>query len=125
MRCTTRALKAFMALILVSYLQSTFTFFVDALPVSEIEGSSFEITLSSSSYVAILFYDQSQVSEVVKEQWTDAAALLNDGESGFEVHGDAEIAIIDGEDPTLSEIMGMYEISQLPTIKVFRRGMTA
>ena len=124
--CTHPVLAAFLSLFLASYLQSSINVFVEiveAVPVSEIEGSSFEISLTSSSYVAILFYDQSQVSEIVREQWTDAAALLNDGASGYELQGGAEVAIIDGEDPTLSEIIEMYEIAQLPTIKVFRRAI--
>ncbi len=124
--CTHPVLAAFLSLFLASYLQSSINVFVEiveAVPVSEIEGSSFEISLTSSSYVAILFYDQSQVSEIVREQWTDAAALLNDGASGYELQGGAEVAIIDGEDPTLSEIIEMYEIAQIPTIKVFRRAI--
>jgi hypothetical protein len=44
-----------------------------AKSVFELEGSNFELTLTTYKYLAVLFYDNSELSRQYRENWTTAA----------------------------------------------------
>ncbi len=82
-----------------------------------LEGANFELTLASNKYVIVLFYDQSSKGDELKKVWSKVGDIVD-------IHTDAEIAQIDGNDPDLTEIIELYDIS-IPSVKVFRRGVMA
>jgi hypothetical protein len=44
-----------------------------AKSVLELEGSNFELTLTTYKYLAVLFYDNSELSKKYRENWATAA----------------------------------------------------
>jgi hypothetical protein len=104
-----------------------------ALELFDVESSNFELTLSSNDYVAMLFYDDSMLGRALKKNWESAANRLHrtltpddSSESSepqhFLLDGNSEMALIDGTDANLAEVIEMYGI-EIPSIKVFRKGV--
>ena len=100
-------------LLLALVLQS-----VIGIHLLELEGSNFELALTSNRYVSILFYDDSATGKKLEANWGKAAALLDD------LHEEGEMAKINGADPELKELIDAYSIT-VPSVRVFRRGVMA
>lgn len=54
------------------------TILLQARPVLELGSSNFELTITAYKYLAVLFYDQSEQSKLLEEQWLKAAKLIGD-----------------------------------------------
>ena len=94
---------------------------VVARQVLELQGVNFELALTSNKYAAIAFYDGSEAGQILKQEWLKAAATLGtDGEE--DLYEEAEMAMINGADPEIQELVDAYAIV-VPSIKVFRRGI--
>lgn len=123
------------------FVLSTFSVVAKAVELNEVESENFELTLTNNQYVVMLFYDDSPIGQRIKTNWEAAAGLLHvrrdddgdDGEEGevaeadrdsrkFALHGEAEMAMIDGTDAGLTEVLEMYQI-EVPSVKVFRKGI--
>eukprot|EP00596_Hydrurales_sp_CCMP1899_P010056 CAMPEP_0119038502 /NCGR_PEP_ID=MMETSP1177-20130426/7464_1 /TAXON_ID=2985 /ORGANISM="Ochromonas sp, Strain CCMP1899" /LENGTH=571 /DNA_ID=CAMNT_0007001167 /DNA_START=151 /DNA_END=1863 /DNA_ORIENTATION=- len=89
--------------------------------VLELQGVNFELALTSYKYAAILFYDSSTNGQNLIDQWLKAAEGFEDSS---DIHDEGEIAMINGSDPEIKELIDAYSI-QVPSIKVFRRGIMA
>jgi hypothetical protein len=87
-----------------------------------VKSNTFELTIASHPYLAVLFYDEYDLSErnqQLKQNWTDSVLLFDQQSSVFPA--EAELGIITGRDQSFEEILRLYSI-KLPSIKIFRYG---
>jgi hypothetical protein len=87
-----------------------------------VKSNTFELTVASHPYLAILFYDEYDLSErnqQLKQNWTNSVSLFEEQLSLFPL--EADLAIISGRDESFEEILRLYSI-KLPSVKIFRYG---
>ena len=102
---------------LLALLFCLFAVPVQSREVTALQSDNFELALSTYHYAAILFYDDSKTGKQLVNNWERAAAhpLLESLSSS------SEIAMIDGTDPSLKELVEAYQLN-VPCVRIFRRG---
>lgn len=89
---------------------------VRAVELYNLEANQLDLTLAANAYAAVLFADKSQAGSELSLAWAGAAELLES------LPDDATLAIVDGTDVELKEVVEAYGIT-VPSIRVFRRGV--
>jgi hypothetical protein len=73
-----------------------------AKSVLELEGSNFELTMTTYKYLAVLFYDNSELSRKYRENWTNVADEIENLPPDCEI---AEVRSIDGHECTFVSLL--------------------
>jgi hypothetical protein len=73
-----------------------------AKSVLELEGSNFELTMTTYKYLAVLFHDNSELSRNYRENWTNAADEIANLPPDCEI---AEVRSIDGRECTFVSLL--------------------
>mmetsp|Transcript_27075 Transcript_27075/g.45348 ORF Transcript_27075/g.45348 Transcript_27075/m.45348 type:complete len:673 (+) Transcript_27075:61-2079(+) len=84
--------------------------------VLQLQGVNFELALTSYNYLAVLFFDDSELGQTMEQRWSEAAAGIK------ELSLDGEMGKISSDDADMKELIEAYGI-EVPTIRVFRRGI--
>lgn len=89
---------------------------ISAIELVNLEASTLDLALASSKYAAVLFADKSETGLDLTIVWEKAASLIDD------LHDDAIMAMVDGTDLELKELVDAYGIV-VPSIRIFRRSV--
>eukprot|EP01038_Epipyxis_sp_PR26KG_P004202 gene4202-5975_t len=118
--CITYSLTLFLSSELLHYISpvSASSNELVSKKVLQMQGDNFELALTSYKYIAILFYDNSELGSSMVENLENAVEDI----PFSALPKDTEIAMISGSDPELKEIIDAYGLN-VPCMRVFRRGI--
>jgi len=95
---------------------------IKSIDLLRLDSGNFELAITNYAYVAVAFLDSSPESEFLEKQWELAAPLISQKWDDQDDRELPAVAVIDGEDPDIAEIVDLYGIS-LPGVRVFRNSM--